>query len=94
VVGRWRTTVFISYAHADAAWRERLQTHLAPLAQRGLIDVWDDTRIQPGEPWQAAIAAAIDRAAVAVLLVSAVSKSRLRAPDKAWSRLSRESPAA
>lgn len=66
-----RDQVFISYCQQDRACLQRLQVHLAPLVRRGLLHLWDDTRIQPGERGQDQIAAALRRAKVAVLLVSA-----------------------
>ena len=62
--------VFISYSHADGKWIKRLQVFLAHLEREGLIDRWDDTRIQPGQDWRAEIGKALRAAAVAVLLVS------------------------
>src|SRR5512133_170514 len=66
-----RTKVFISYSHADKAWLERLKRHLKPLVREGHLDYWDDTHIRPGDDWQQEIRAALDRAQVAVLLISA-----------------------
>lgn len=63
--------VFVSYSHADAAWLERLKVHLRPLMRKGALNLWDDTRISPGQAWQEEVAAALARARVAVLLVSA-----------------------
>lgn len=63
--------VFVSYSHADATWLERLKVHLRPLVRKGALNLWDDTRISPGQAWQEEVAEALARARVAVLLVSA-----------------------
>jgi len=68
---RTSTQVFVSYSHRDKKWLERLQVHLKPLVRAGDIDLWDDTRIQPGTDWKAEIDRALVSARVAVLLVSA-----------------------
>ncbi len=66
-----RTNVFISYSHKDKKWLERLQAHLKPLERAGLVDRWDDTRIEAGDEWRKEIRQALDAARVVVLLVSA-----------------------
>jgi hypothetical protein len=45
-----RSTVFISDSHHDVRWKDRLVDHLQPLAQQGLVDVWDDSRITARAP--------------------------------------------
>ena len=65
------TGIFVSYSHLDAAWLERLQIHLKPLEREGLIERWDDTRLQAGMVWREEIRQALAAARVAVLLVSA-----------------------
>lgn len=65
-----RKGVFISYSHADAEWLERLQKHLRPLEREG-VEIWDDTRLRPGEPWREEIREALAAAKVAILLISA-----------------------
>jgi tetratricopeptide (TPR) repeat protein len=64
-------TVFISYSHKDESWKNLLTPHLKVLAQAGRIDIWDDRKIDGGSQWFNDIKEAIDRAAVAVCLISA-----------------------
>jgi hypothetical protein len=66
-----RQSVFISYSHRDREFLDRLLVHLKPLEKEGLIDLWVDTRIRPGDRWKKEIEKALQRATVAVLLVSA-----------------------
>lgn len=63
--------VFVSYAHADRRWLDRLTVHLKPLRDLCKLEPWDDTRIRPGSNWRTEIQAAIERASVAVILISA-----------------------
>jgi TIR domain-containing protein len=64
-----RKTVFVSYSHQNKRWLKRLQVHLAPY-QRSGIDIWDDTKIAPGQNWRAEIQNAIDRAVASIVLIS------------------------
>lgn len=63
-------TVFVSYAHEDIAWVERIRKALLPLIADASISVWDDSYIAPGANWDASIRDALDRARVAVLVLS------------------------
>ena len=65
-----RDQVFISYSRDDKEWLRRLQVFLTPVFRAGRLKFWDDTNIRMGDSWRAEIQAAIDRARVAVLLVS------------------------
>ena len=65
-----RPTVFISYSHKDEGWKDRLETALKALGIRDGLEIWSDRRIGAGEGWEKEIFAAMDRAAVAVLLIS------------------------
>jgi hypothetical protein len=66
-----RTKVFVSCSHEDASWLNRLKVHMQPLIRGGLVDFWDDTKIQPGMDWRSSICEAISSASVAILLISA-----------------------
>jgi len=65
------TTGFISYTHADSALKEQLVRHLAPLQREGLIDLWHDGMLRPGEHLDPAVQAALAASDVVILLVSA-----------------------
>ena len=45
--------------------------HLKPLEKLGLVDVWDDTKIKVGDHWKNEIEKALQRAGIAVLIISA-----------------------
>lgn len=68
---RIRNKVFVSYSHRDSKWLERLEVFLKPLERGGLVLLWDDTRIAPGQPWRVAIRTALATSRIAVLLISA-----------------------
>ena len=63
--------VFLSYSHRDEEWKDRLLGHLAVLEEQGLIELWEDRRIEAGAEWADEIQEAMEASDVAVLLVSA-----------------------
>lgn len=65
-----RDQVFISYSHKDRKWLDALLTHLQPYIRDDSISPWSDKDIQPGSKWFEQIRAELDRARVAVLLVT------------------------
>lgn len=66
-----RTRVFISYSQKDEEHVQRLKTHFAHYERKGMIEIWDETKIAPGALWQEEIRKAIARTKVVLLLVSA-----------------------
>jgi hypothetical protein len=66
-----RDQIFICYSREDTSWKERVCVHLRPLDRTGAIDVWSDARIEAGDRWREEIADALDRARIALLLISA-----------------------
>ena len=66
-------TIFVSYSHRDEEWKERVLLQLRVATRAFGIDVWDDRRVQSGQPWRAEIESALGEARVALLLVSANS---------------------
>lgn len=66
-----KSSLFISYSHVDREYLDRLMVHLKPLEKEGLIDLWVDTRLRAGDRWKREIEKALERANVAILLVSA-----------------------
>ncbi|MCP4692751.1 MAG: toll/interleukin-1 receptor domain-containing protein [Desulfobacterales bacterium] len=66
-----RPTIFISYSHKDEVWKDRLKTHLKVLELADCISVWDDRKITPSGEWYPEIKDAMEKATVAVCLISA-----------------------
>jgi len=63
--------VFISYSHKDEAWKDMLVTHFKPFVHQGDIVLWDDRKIGTGSEWYPAIKEQIDKADIAICLISA-----------------------
>lgn len=63
--------VFISYARADGDFMRALRKHLSPLEHAGMVQIWADDCIVASEKWSASIDDAIQRADIALLLLSA-----------------------
>ena len=66
-----RDRVFISYSHADSEWLRPLRIHLRPLERMEVVDIFDDSKIHPGDRWKQEIRDKVGAATVALLLVSA-----------------------
>src|SRR4051794_36834240 len=62
--------VFISYSRADASWRDRFAVVLSPVVRNLRIAIWTDDRLTVGEYWRDELEEAIERASLALLLVS------------------------
>lgn len=63
-----RTKVFVSYSRRDKKYLDEVERHFKPFLKD--IDVWTDTRIEPGKKWKDEIRQAINETKVAILLVS------------------------
>jgi hypothetical protein len=68
--GASAVSVFVSYSHADVAFKNQLLKHLEPLRRSGLVDAWQDGEIKPGGDIDKAIAAQLQKANVIIPLVS------------------------
>ena len=62
--------VFISYSHKDAAFRHKLEVHLAVLQRDGIIETFFDGDINPGQGLDASIKRELRNADVFVALAS------------------------
>src|SRR6266404_1230335 len=63
--------IFVSYSHRDKEWLRRFEMIFKPLTRYAEVDFWSDNRIKPGANRKDEIRKAMDKAFVAVLLVSA-----------------------
>jgi TIR domain len=62
--------VFFSYSHADEDLRNRLEVHLAMLMRQGVITVWHDRRLPPGDEIDRGISGQLEKADLILLVVS------------------------
>jgi internalin A len=62
--------LFYSYAHKDESLRNELETHLKLLQRQGLIETWQDRKIEAGDDWKQRIDERLERADIILLLVS------------------------
>src|SRR5262245_4810064 len=65
-----RGHVFISYSHPDKKWLNRLSKFLRPLGREQKVFSWADTSIKPAALWHEEIVDALNKARVAILLIS------------------------
>ena len=63
-------SVFVSYSHADTAFKDELIKHLKPLEQMRLISAWHDGKIQPGDKWNNTLMEALNKCDMVLLLAS------------------------
>ena len=64
------TRVFLSYSHRDEPFRAELDAHLKLLQRQGVIDLWNDRKIVPGDDWRRRIDDRLAQADIILLLVS------------------------
>ena len=65
-----RVPIFISYAHEDRPYLDRLLTHLQPLKMQDQVCAWSDKNLEPGTHWSSFIELSISHARVFVLFIS------------------------
>ena len=62
--------VFISYAHKDNEFKEKLLEMLKGLIDREVIQIWQDHQIEAGDVWYEEIQSAMRNCQMAILLIS------------------------
>jgi tetratricopeptide (TPR) repeat protein len=63
--------IFISYSHEDEEWKDALISQVKILGVDSRFSIYSDRLAQPGDAWAAEIEAALKKADVAILLISA-----------------------
>lgn len=62
--------IFICYSHEDKEWKKILLGHLSVLEFEGILYVWEDHQIEPGQKWDDEIEAKMRGANLALFLIS------------------------
>lgn len=62
--------IFISYAHEDEDYKDKLVKHLSGLRNNGYISEWTDREILPGQLWDRQIKKNLEEADIVLFLVS------------------------
>ena len=62
--------IFISYSHEDQSYLDEFRSYLKFWEDKGLLDIWSDSKLQAGQDWHKEIQQAIDSAGIGVLLIS------------------------
>ena len=66
-----KSLVFISYSHKDEIWKDRLRPHLDMFTfDHDELVIWDDRQIEPTTAWFEEIQGIMERAKVAICLIS------------------------
>ena len=71
--------IFITYSHKNTTEKDELITRLGLLKRDGIIDIWHDNEILPGDKWRDAIFGNLADSDLLLYLTSAyslASKSR------------------
>lgn len=75
-----KLNLFISYSKHDKDYLTTAKKHLKLFERQGKLRIWDDTQLNPGEAWDAAIKRELAAADIILFLVSA----DLIATDYVW----------
>ena len=62
--------IFITYSHADSEAKDKLATYLATMKREGLINIWYDNEILPGDTWRDSISKNLAESDILLYLVS------------------------
>lgn len=66
-----RPSVFVSYAHVDKRYLDRIKVHLKPIEKRFELHLWDDSKLYAGSEWREEIKREIENCSAAILVLSA-----------------------
>ncbi|MBC8555107.1 MAG: toll/interleukin-1 receptor domain-containing protein, partial [Candidatus Brocadiales bacterium] len=62
--------LFVSYSHKDAEDIEMFISHMAPLKNKGVIDIWLDQKINAGQEFHTEIDSRIELSDIICLFIS------------------------
>ena len=62
--------IFISYAHEDVEWAQKIQKSLSMVARKNGSKIWIDRMLRTGDYWEQGIYSEIEQATIAILVMS------------------------
>lgn len=66
-----RDTIFVSYSHNDRKYVDDFKRHFKNLERIHAIELWDDSKIKPGQKWEDEIKTAMAKAKIVIFVISA-----------------------
>ncbi len=78
--------LFISYAREDVDYVKNFEKFIQPLVNQGLLETWNDSKIEPGQMWEREIEHNLCTSDIILFMVSAdfLASDYIRRKERKW----------